>query len=127
MIQNDLQQDQQIYNRMSIGYGGRFYGVYPALVTKINDPEGMGRVQVELPWSPDNQNSAYKAWARIATLMAGNNRGSWFIPDVNDEVLIAFESGDVRHPYIVGGLWNGLDSPHESMDGGGENVIKSVR
>ena len=52
----------------------------------------------------------YEAWARLATLMGGNNRGSWFIPDVDDEVLVAFEGGDPRRPYVLGGLWNGSDS-----------------
>ena len=66
-------------------------------------------------------------WARLATLMGGNNRGSWFIPDVNDEVLMAFEGGDPRRPYVLGGLWNGSDSPPESMDGGGQNNKKVLR
>ena len=53
----------------------------------------------------------YEAWARLATMMAGDNRGSWFIPDVDDEVLVVFEAGDPRHPYVIGGLWNGPDAP----------------
>jgi uncharacterized protein involved in type VI secretion and phage assembly len=109
------------------GYGGRFYGAYPALVKDIKDPDGQGRVKVSLPWSPDGKGSAYEAWARIATLMAGNNRGSWFIPDVNDEVLVLFVGGDPRVPAIVGALWNGRDSAHETMDGSGRNAIKSIR
>jgi uncharacterized protein involved in type VI secretion and phage assembly len=56
--------------------------------------------------------------------MGGNNRGSWFIPDVGDEVLVVFEGGDPRRPYVVGGLWNGSDRPPESMDGGGQNNRK---
>ena len=59
--------------------------------------------------------------------MAGNNRGSWFIPDVNDEVLVAFEGGDSRRPYVLGGLWNGADSPPQTMDGGGQNNLKVLR
>jgi uncharacterized protein involved in type VI secretion and phage assembly len=58
--------------------------------------------------------------------MAGNNRGTWFIPDVNDEVLISFEAGDPRRPYVIGSLWNGSDAPPESMDGAGNNYIKSI-
>ena len=76
------------------GLGGRWYGVFPALVTDIKDPDGQGRVKVTLPWSPDTGGARYEAWARVATLMGGKNRGSWFIPDVNDEVLVAFEGGD---------------------------------
>jgi uncharacterized protein involved in type VI secretion and phage assembly len=59
--------------------------------------------------------------------MAGNNRGSWFVPDVNDEVLIAFEAGVPHRPYVVGALWNGRDSPPESMDGEGQNNKKVLR
>ncbi len=109
------------------GYGGRFYGVYSALVRDINDPDGQGRVRIELPWSPDSGDASYEAWARLATLMAGADRGTWFIPDVGDEVLAVFESGDTRRPYIIGGLWNGADAPPESMDSGGENNLKTIR
>jgi len=103
----------------------RLYGVYPALVTDINDPDGQGRVKVRLPWLPDDS-GGYNVWARIATLMAGRDRGSWFIPDVDDEVLVAFEAGDPRRPYVFGALWNGVDTPPESMDGAGNNFIKSI-
>jgi uncharacterized protein involved in type VI secretion and phage assembly len=113
--------------RLPHGYGGRFYGAYPALVTDIKDPDGIGRVKVSLPWSPDGSASGYEAWARVATLMAGNNRGTWFVPDNNDEVLIVFGGGDPRHPYVIGGLWNGQDATPESMDDGGNNFIKKIR
>jgi len=105
----------------------RWFGVYPALVSDIKDPEGQGRVKVRLPWSPDAEGGQYEAWARLATLMAGNNRGSWFVPDENDEVLVAFEAGDPRRPYVVGMLWNGADAPPESMDGAGNNFKKVIR
>jgi uncharacterized protein involved in type VI secretion and phage assembly len=113
--------------RLPTGLGGHWYGVYPALVTDIKDPDGQGRVKVSLPWSPDGGGARYEVWARLATLMGGNNRGSWFIPDQNDEVLVAFEAGDARRPYVVGGLWNGRDSAPESMDGGGNNYKKVLR
>jgi uncharacterized protein involved in type VI secretion and phage assembly len=113
--------------RQPAGLGGRWYGVYPALVSDIRDPEGQGRVKVTLPWSPDTGNAQYEAWARVATLMGGSNRGSWFIPDPNDEVLIVFEGGDPRRPYVIGGLWNGSDAPPESMDAGGNNFVKALR
>src|SRR5688572_3781263 len=102
--------------RLPTGLGGRWYGVYPALVTNIKDPDGQGRVKVSLPWSPDTAGARYEAWARVATLMGGNNRGSWFVPDVNDEVLVGFEGGAAHRPYVLGGLWNGQDKPPESMD-----------
>lgn len=113
--------------RRSHGLGGRWYGAHPALVTDLKDPDGQGRVKVTLPWAPDTGSDRYEVWARLATMMGGNNRGTWFIPDVNDEVLVLFEGGDPRRPYVVGGLWNGSDSPPESMDGGGNNYKKVIR
>ena len=113
--------------RLSLGLGGRFFGAYTAVVTNIVDPDGQGRVRVRLPWAPDTGASSYEVWARIATFMAGNNRGSWFIPDLDDEVLLMFEGGDTRRAYVVGALWNGQDAPPESIDSGGENNIKQIR
>jgi uncharacterized protein involved in type VI secretion and phage assembly len=113
--------------RSPVGYGGLFYGVYAALVTDIVDPDGQGRVRVRLPWSPDAGGKSYEAWARLAAFMGGKNRGAWFIPDVGDEVLLAFEAGDPRRGYVLGGLWNGQDTPPESMDGGGKNDKKTLR
>jgi uncharacterized protein involved in type VI secretion and phage assembly len=113
--------------RVPSGLGGRWYGVYPALVTDVRDPDGQGRVKITLPWSADTGGARYEAWARLATLMGGRNRGSWFIPDINDEVLVAFEGGDTRRPYVVGGLWNGSDKPPASMDSDGRNNIKVLR
>lgn len=110
--------------RAATGPGGRFYGLYPALVIDNQDPDNQGRVRIRLPWSPDNDGGAYENWARLATMMAGNNRGSWFIPDVDDEVLVGFEGGDPRRPYVVGMLWNGGDAPPEQMDG--DNNLKTI-
>jgi uncharacterized protein involved in type VI secretion and phage assembly len=116
--------EQQLHERVPSGWGGRWYGVLPALVTDIKDPDNQGRVKVTLPWSPDAQGARYEGWARLATLFGGNNRGSWFVPDVDDEVLVAFEHGDPRRPYVLGGLWNGRDAAPESMDGAGNNYKK---
>jgi uncharacterized protein involved in type VI secretion and phage assembly len=113
--------------RQPAGLGGRWYGVFPALVSDIRDPDGQGRVKVTLPWSADTGGGRYEAWARLATLMGGGNRGSWFVPDVNDEVLVTFEGGDPRRPYVIGGLWNGSDAPPASMDTAGNNYRKVLR
>ncbi len=113
--------------RQPAGLGGRWYGVFPALVSDIKDPDGQGRVKVTLPWSADTASGRYEAWARLATLMGGNNRGSWFVPDVNDEVLVCFEGGDPRRPYVIGGLWNGSDAPPDAMDTAGNNYRKVLR
>jgi uncharacterized protein involved in type VI secretion and phage assembly len=106
---------------------GRWFGVFPALVSDVRDPDGQGRVQVTLPWSPDGSGKRYEAWARLSTLMAGGKRGTWFVPDTGDEVLVAFQAGDPRWPFVIGGLWNGKDAPPESMDGNGDNDLKVIR
>jgi uncharacterized protein involved in type VI secretion and phage assembly len=112
--------------RVALGPWGLFYGVYPARVIDIVDPDQQGRVKVRLPGVPDTGDSNYEAWARLATMMAGNNRGTFFIPDVDDEVLVAFEGGNARRPYVVGALWNGQDSPPEQMDSAGNNYLKTI-
>jgi uncharacterized protein involved in type VI secretion and phage assembly len=80
------------------------------------DPANSGRVQVRLPQLSEPGEEGHEAWARIAALMAGNNRGTWFMPDVNDKVLVAFEAGDVRQRYVIGALWSGTNSPPGTMD-----------
>ncbi len=80
-------------------------GVIVGTVVATND---QGQVQVSFPWM-GGQNQLY--WASIATVMAGSGRGTWFMPEQNDEVLVAFDRGDVNHAYIVGFLWNGVDQP----------------
>lgn len=112
--------------RVPTGLGGLFHGVFPAEVTDLADPEAQGRIRVKLPWAIDSE-GGFEAWARMATLFAGNDRGAWFMPDIGDEVLVAFGGGDPRFCYVIGGLWNGSDAPHEEMDSGSENNIKSIR
>jgi len=63
-------------------------------------------------------------WARVASPMAGNNRGMFFLPEVNDEVVVAFEQGDMNRPYILGALWNGVDNPPETNSDGKNNIRK---
>jgi len=91
---------------------GRHPGVAIALVTNNKDPDGLGRVKVRLPWLSDQAESD---WARVATPMAGPSRGLYFLPEVGDEVLVAFEHGDVRRPYVLGALWNGSDQPGSDL------------
>jgi uncharacterized protein involved in type VI secretion and phage assembly len=100
------------------------FGVAVALVTNNQDPDGLGRVKLRFPWLSDEDESN---WARVATPMAGKDRGVFFLPEVDDEVLVAFEHGDVRFPYVVGALWNGKDAPPATNDDGKNNVrlIKS--
>lgn len=102
----------------------RFYGVTIGVVTNNQDPEGLGRVKVRLPWLTDDDESH---WARVVAPMAGNDRGLYALPEVDDEVLVAFEHGIVEFPYVLGALWNGKDKPPESNDDGKNNrrTIKS--
>ena len=84
------------------------------VVTNVNDSEGnQGRVKVKYPvyFNTDSGQEVESDWASIATPMAGPGRGFQYIPEVDDEVLVAFEHGDVRRPYIIGALWNGKDKP----------------
>lgn len=83
-------------------------GVVVAIVTDNNDPNNTARVKLKFPWLDDSYESD---WARITQLGAGPDSGAHFIPEVNDEVLVAFEFGDIRRPYVVGSLHNGQDKP----------------
>jgi uncharacterized protein involved in type VI secretion and phage assembly len=94
-------------------------GVVIGIVTNNQDPENLGRVKVKFPWLSQEDESA---WARIAAPMAGNKRGAYFLPEVDDEVLVAFERGDLRFPYILGALWNGKDETPEKNDDGGNHI-----
>jgi uncharacterized protein involved in type VI secretion and phage assembly len=92
-----------------------FIGVTSGLVKEIDDK--LGRVRVTMPRLP-GENESY--WARIAAPMAGPDRGAWFMPEVDDEVLLAFEMGHVDHPYVLGFLWSETDKPpvkETSIDG----------
>lgn len=83
-------------------------GVVIGQVSDNNDPEKLGRVKVTLPWLSDDYVSA---WARTVHAGAGKDRGTLILPEVGDEVLVIFEQGDLRRPYILGGLYNGVDQP----------------
>lgn len=97
----------------------RLYGVVIGVVTNNQDPDGLGRVKVRFPWlSADDESQ----WARVAVPMAGNNRGLYFLPEPDDEVLVAFEHGDVNFPYVVGALWNGKDAPPAKNSDGKNNI-----
>jgi phage protein D len=105
----------------------RIYGVVIGKVENNVDPEGLGRVQLSFPYLSDVNLSH---WARIATLMAGGNTakswGTYFLPDIGDEVLVAFEQGYVNKPIVIGSLWNGIARPPEKNTGLNEKkVIKT--
>ena len=114
-----------LFDVLSVGdktSAARISGVVVGVVTNNQDPAGLGRVKVKFPWLSDSEESF---WARVAMPMAGKGRGFCFLPEVEDEVLIAFEHGDARFPYVVGALWNGQDKPPEA-DALDRRVLKSV-
>lgn len=86
----------------------RIYGVVTAVVTGNDDPMQQGRVKIKLPWLSSDYESN---WASVVQAGAGPNSGAVYLPEVDDEVLVAFENGDVMHPYVIGGLYNGQDKP----------------
>jgi uncharacterized protein involved in type VI secretion and phage assembly len=113
--------------RSSLNHQAVPVGIQPGtaigIVTGTQDPDGLARVQVRFPWLGDGSTSS---WARVATPMAGRDRGMFFIPEVDDEVLVAFELGDIGAPYVVGSLWNHVDIPPEA-GAGGENNVRLIR
>jgi phage protein D len=91
------------------------------IVTNNKDPKSWGRVKVKFPTLTEEHESH---WARVVTAGAGPNRGFDCLPEVNDEVLVGFEHGDIHRPYIIGNVWNGKDAPPEKVD---DSVVKGVR
>ena len=91
----------------------RFFGVYVAVVLDNQDPSQFGRVLVRVPAVFGAKSRGQ--WARVAVPRAGAQRGTWLIPDVSDEVLVAFEAGDADRPYVVGSLWGSGHAPPEQM------------
>src|SRR3954470_5405642 len=84
-------------------------GITVGIVSSLKDDENLGRIRVRYPVLDDEESEM----ARVATLMAGGDRGSRFLPEPGDEVLIAFEQNDPRRPYVVGSLWSTADRPPE--------------
>jgi uncharacterized protein involved in type VI secretion and phage assembly len=94
-----------------------------AVVTNNKDEDNLGRIKVKYSWGDEN-NESY--WARVAVPMSGDGYGTYFIPEVDDEVLVAFVNGDVTSPIIIGSLWNQSDTPpHDNSDG--KNNTKAIR
>lgn len=99
----------------------RINGIVTGIVTNNRDEEGLGRIKVKFPWlSEENETD----WAKVMSFMAGKERGGFFLPEVGDEVLVAFEHGDINYPYVIGALWNNEDNPPETNSDGGNNIRK---
>lgn len=103
----------------------RHYGVYPAIVTDIVDPSAIGRIQVKLPWLGE-AGAEVRAWATLITPYADDNQGFEFLPSVDTQVVVAFEAGDLRRPYIVGSCWNGREAlPEPAAAANNKRLIRS--
>jgi phage protein D len=94
--------------RKTAGSERRIHGLVNAIVTNIDDPEGICRVKLRFPWFDASYESD---WARVVQPGAGPESGVVFLPDVGDEVIVGFAMGDVRWPYVLGGVWSLADKP----------------
>jgi len=101
-----------------------FAGLVVGVVTDNQDPQGYGRVKVKYPWLAEDQASD---WAWVIAPGAGNNRGIEFLPEINDEVLVGFELGDMQYPYVLGSFWNAQDALPERVTSGGQVQKRLIR
>lgn len=93
-----------------------YFGLYPAFVTNLVDSANLGRVEVSLPWLGTDGNRDVRAWATLCSPYADNNQGLEILPEVGSQVLVAFEAGNMRRPYIIGAAWNGKESLPDTPD-----------
>ncbi len=100
-------------------------GAHLAQVVSLSDPDSLKRVQVRLLAFDDCANQDAPLWARVVCPFAGNNRGAFLMPDVNDEVLVVFQNGDPSYPLVIGGLWNGSSAAPADFDNG-QNRYKVI-
>jgi uncharacterized protein involved in type VI secretion and phage assembly len=97
-----------------------------ARVVSLDDPEGLNRVQIRLIAFDGIDDQDAPLWARVVSPFAGQDRGAFFMPDVDDEVLVVFTNGDPRFPLVLGGLWNGSSRPPADLQPEG-NRYKRIR
>lgn len=102
---------------------GGLRGLAVGVVTDNQDPDGLARVRVRLPWQPEEQDSF---WARVAVPMALANQGVYFLPSVGEEVLCGFEMGDLTHPCVIGCVWSGNMPPPATNDDN-QNDIRQIK
>jgi uncharacterized protein involved in type VI secretion and phage assembly len=104
----------------------KIFGVCIGIVTDNKDPDGFYRVKVKYPWLP-NSDQEQSFWLRVATVGAGKERGFFNLPEPDDEVLVAFEHGDIARGFIIGSLWNGGDGKAHQDNKGGKNNIRRIK
>jgi len=102
-----------------------YFGLYPALVTDLVDPDSIGRIEVKLPWLGEDGGEV-RAWATLLTPYADDDQGFMVLPEVDTQVVVGFEAGCLRRPYIVGAAWNGVESlPEQAEAANNKRLIKS--
>lgn len=101
--------------------GLQYYGITVGVVTNNQDPEKLGRVKLKLP---DRLGDIETDWARQVVLMGGKEMGTFYLPEVGDEVLVAFREGQIEEPYVIGSLWNEKQKPPENNEDGKNNLRK---
>jgi len=98
------------------GAGPGYFGVYPAIVTDLVDDQHLGRIEVRFPSLGTDGDNDVRAWATLCTPYADDQQGIQILPEKNSQVLVAFEAGNFRRPYIVGSAWNGTTTLPTSPD-----------
>jgi uncharacterized protein involved in type VI secretion and phage assembly len=105
-----------------------YFGVYPALVTDLVDDRSLGRVQVRFPWLGDTGDADVRAWATLCSPYADGDQGLLALPEVGSQVVVAFEAGNLRRPYVIGSTWNGEEAlPHPAEAANDVRLIRSRR
>lgn len=94
-------------------------GIVPAIVTNLKDPEKLGRIKVHFPWL---EKESETDWVRVSSFYAGDGRGAFFLPEVGDEVLVAYQMGNINAPYVIGSLYSKKAKPPEDNADGKNNI-----
>jgi len=105
-----------IHHTVDDGSRPGYFGLYPAIVTDLQDTEQLGRIQVRFPWLATAGDEDVRSWATLLSTYADNNQGLQILPEVGSQVVVGFEAGDLRRPYIVGSCWNGQEAMPENAE-----------
>jgi len=115
-----------IHAPVNDGHRPAYFGLYPALVTNIQDPDKLGRIEVKFPWLSSDGEQGVRAWATLLSPYADKNQGLQILPENDSQVVVGFEAGDPRRPYIVGSCWNGIESmPEKAKEANNLRILKT--
>jgi uncharacterized protein involved in type VI secretion and phage assembly len=108
------------------GSAPSYFGVYPAIVTDIVDRDRRGRVQVRFPWLGEDGDRDVRAWATLCSPYADARQGLQIMPEVGSQVVVAFEAGNLRRPYVIGAAWHGAATlPEQPAQPNNIRVLRS--